>query len=273
MNTTKLTPLVFYLFLLTLPLEVFADEAVTADEEAALAKKLSNPVASLISVPFQFNYNQNYGADDDGYNWTLDIEPVVPFSISEKWNLISRTIIPLTYQNDVVPGESQSGLGDITESLFFSPKAPTKSGWIWGAGPIFLFPSGSDEFLTTKKWGAGPTFVFLKQTHGWSFGALLNHVWSFAGDDDRPDVNASYMQPFLAYTTPTAWTYSINTESSYNWESEQWSAPIHTSISKLTSIGKQKVSFQGTARYWADSPDSGPEGWGFRFTATFLFPE
>lgn len=180
----------------------------------------------------------------------------------------------MVWQDDVIPGaDRQTGIGDIVQSAFFSPKAPTAGGWIWGAGPVFLFPSGSDDLLTADKWGAGPTAVAVKQQGPWTLGGLANHIWSFAGDDERADVSATFLQPFLSYTTPTAWSYSLNIESTYDWENEQWSVPINAVVSKVTNIGGQMISFNTGIRYWADSPDNGPEGWGFRFVTVFLFPK
>lgn len=251
-----------------------APSIVLGSSEEELARKLQNPVAALISVPFQLNYDQNIGPKDDGERWTLNIQPVVPIDFNQDWNIISRTILPVVWQDDIFPGAgSQSGIGDIVQSVFFSPKAPTEGGWIWGAGPVFLFPSGSDDLLTTDKWGAGPTAVALKQQGPWTYGGLANHIWSYAGDDDRADVSATFLQPFLSYTTPTAWSYTLNTESTYDWENEQWSVPINAVISKVTNIGGQMVSFNAGIRYWADSPDGGPEGWGFRFVTVLLFPK
>jgi len=248
---------------------VFAQE-----DSAELAKKLSNPVAALISVPFQFNYNKDIGPVDEGERWTLNIQPVVPIEINQEWNIISRTILPIIWQDDIFPSAgSQSGIGDIFQSLFLSPKAPTASGWIWGAGPVFLLPTGSDDLLTADKWGAGPTAVVLKQQGPWTYGLLGNHVWSFAGDDDRADVNATFLQPFLAYATPTAWTFSLNSESTYDWESEEWTVPINGMITKVTKIGNQLVSVGGGVRYWLASPEQSPEGWGLRFIVTLLFPK
>lgn len=243
-------------------------------DASELAKKLSNPVAALISVPMQFNFDQNIGADDDGSRLTLNIQPVIPMDINEDWNLISRTILPVTNQHNIFAGAgTQTGIGDIVQSVFFSPKKPTDSGWIWGVGPVFLLPTGSDDLLTADKWGAGPTAVMLRQSHGWTYGALVNHIWSFAGDSDRADVNSTFLQPFLAFTTPEAITYSFNTESTYNWEIDKWSVPVNVSVSKLTHFGKQAVSFQGGLRYWLTTPESGPEGLGFRFSVTLLFPK
>jgi len=246
-----------------------------ADEASDLAKKLSNPVAALISVPFQLNYDHDIGAKKDGSKWLLNVQPVVPITLNDEWNLISRTILPIVSQRDVTAeGSSQSGLGDIVQSVFFSPKAPTANGLIWGVGPVLLLPTGTDDKLSARKWGAGPTAVALKQDGRWTFGMLGNHIWSFAGDNDRRDVNATFLQPFVSYTTPDAWTYSANTESTYDWKSERWSVPLNASVSKLTRFGNQPVSLGAGLRYWASSPNGvGPEGLGFRLSMTFLFPK
>ena len=240
----------------------------------ALAKQLANPIASLVSVPLQFNWDQDIGPVDDGSRIFLNAQPVLPFSISEDWNLISRTILPVVSQEDIFPGAgSQFGLGDTVQSLFFSPKAPTSNGWIWGVGPVLLIPTGTDDLLSAEQWGAGPTAVALKQRGPWTYGALVNHVWSFAGDSDRPDVNNTFLQPFVSYTTPSAWTYALNTESTYNWDAEEWNVPVNLMASKVTRWGNQLVSVQGGLRYYLESTDGGPEGLGLRFAVTLLFPK
>jgi hypothetical protein len=243
------------------------------DSNADLAKKLSNPIASLISVPFQFNYDHGYGPND-GDKATLNIQPVIPFSLNEDWNLISRTILPVTWQNDIAgPSGRQFGLGDTTQSFFLSPAKPTESGIIWGAGPVFLLPTGTDDLLGSGKWGAGPTAVALKQDGPWTYGILANHIWSFAGQSQRPDVSSTFLQPFVSYTTPDAWTFTLNTESTYDWKGEQWSVPINFTVSKLITVDKQPISLMAGVRYWAAAPDNGPEGLGFRVALTFLFPK
>jgi hypothetical protein len=244
-----------------------------AEDAAALAKKLSNPVASLISVPFQNNYDRRIGPADDGERNVLNIQPVYPVTLDSEWNLISRTIVPVVYQNEIFPGSgSQFGLGDVVQSLFLSPQKPTASGVIWGAGPVFLIPTGTEPLLSARKWGAGPTGVVLKQEGRWSFGMLANHIWSFAGRDERADVSATFLQPFVAHTSADAWTVSLNTESTYNWEDEDWSVPINFNVSKLLKFGNQPVQIGGGLRYWVESPDAGPKGLGFRLSVTFLFP-
>jgi hypothetical protein len=251
-----------------------AEAGGTAAQE--LAKKLSNPIASLISFPLQANFDFKIGPEDGGWRETLNVQPVIPISISKDWNMISRTILPLTYQSDVVPGiGSQGGLGDVVQSLFFSPQAPTSGGLIWGAGPVLLFPTATNDRLGADKWGAGPTFVVLKQQSGWTFGALGNHIWSYAGDDDRGDVSTTFVQPFVARTTKTLTTYNLNTETTYNWKADEdeWSVPINFSVSQLTKFGKLPVSLTGGLRYWLEAPPNAASGWGFRFGVTFLFPK
>jgi len=182
--------------------------------------------------------------------------------------------VPVVSQQDIFPGAGrQSGLSDTVQSLFFSPKAPTAGGWIWAVGPVLLLPTGSDDLLSARKWGAGPTTLVLKQENGWTYGALANHLWSFAGDSNRSDISATFFQPFLSYATPTAWTFGVNTETTYDWKARQWSVPLNATVSKVTRLGSQLVSLGGGLRYWADSPDGGPHGVGFRFTFTLLFPK
>ena len=242
-------------------------------QDADLAKQLSNPIASLISVPFQFNYDSGYGPED-GHKTVLNIQPVIPISISDDWNVISRTILPIAWQTDIAGDSgSQFGLGDTVQSFFFSPKQPGPDGLIWGVGPVFLLPTATDELLGSEKWGAGPTVVGLKQDGPWTYGLLANHIWSFAGDSNRRDVNSTFLQPFVTYTTPDAWTFALNTESTYDWESDEWSVPINFSVSKLVKFGEQPVSLQVGARYWGTAPENGPEGWAVRAGITFLFPK
>jgi hypothetical protein len=243
-------------------------QAQSVDE---LAKQLSNPIASLTSVPLQGNFDFGGGADGDGNGFTLNVQPVIPIPLNDSWVLISRTIVPLSYRDySAAPDSHISGLGDITQSLFFSPKNSV-NGVTWGVGPVFLLPTASDDRLGSGKWGAGLTGVVLKQTGQWTVGALANHIWSVAGDDDRPDISATFLQPFLSYALGNGQTLSLNTESSYDWENEQWTIPINAGYSKVFKAGDQLMSWQVGAKYYADGPDTAPE-WGLRTTLTLLFP-
>ena len=239
-----------------------------------LAKSLANPIAALISVPFQLNYDRDIGPADEGSRWLMNFQPVVPIGLNADWNVISRTIVPVIRQDDVYPGAgSQFGLGDTVQSFFFSPKAPTADGVIWGVGPVLLLPTGTDELLSSEKWGLGPTGVVLKQAGPWTYGLLANHLWSVAGTSSRPDVNSTFLQPFVSYTTPEAWTFTVTTESTYDWKGEQWTVPVNALVTKVIKVGDQLVSLGGGVRYWVESPDAAANGWGLRLVATLLFPK
>lgn len=239
---------------------------------AEIARKLNNPVASLISLPLQNNFDFGGGPNDDGFQYRLNVQPVIPFSLSEDWNLISRTILPYIYQEDRIGTSSQSGLGDTTESLFFSPKKPGPGGLIWGVGPELYLPTATDSLLGAEKWAAGPTVLALWQKHGWTYGALANHVWSFAGHENRQRLSSTFLQPFLSYTTGHHTTFGVNTESTYDWVNSQWTVPLNAFVTQLVKIGKKPVSFQFGGRYYGERPSGGPE-WGLRFTVTLVYPE
>lgn len=247
----------------------------STDNEHSLATKLQNPVADLISVPFQFNWDTGIGPDEDKDKITINVQPVIPFHISESWNLISRTIVPIVYAEGPVDGiDDEFGLGDTTQSFFFSPRDPV-GGWILGFGPAALIPTGTDDLFRTKQVALGPTAVALSQfplgEGTLTYGGLVNHLWKVGGDDDVPDVNATYMQPFISYTLKTGTTFGLNAETTYDWTSEQWTVPINATFSQLVRVGRLPVQFQFGGRYYFDAPRDGPE-WGIRCAITLLFP-
>jgi hypothetical protein len=222
-------------------------------------------------VPFQNNWDFGQGTHDDGWRWTLNFQPVIPISLGKDWNVISRTILPLMYQDDVIEGSDQFGLGDTTQSLFFSPKEPWPFGIVWGVGPVLFLPTGTRELLSAERWGAGPTAVVLKQAGGWTIGALANHIWSFAGDDDRDDVDSTFLQPFVNYSTKRGTSFILNTESTYDWEHDEWSVPINAGVTQVLKLGGQRIQIGLQGRYWAETPRGGPD-WGFRLPIVLLFP-
>jgi hypothetical protein len=250
------------------PAQEDSDEDIA---DANLAKKLANPVASLISVPLQANWDFGIGVND-ATRFTLNVQPVVPLSLTEDWNLIIRTILPVIHAESPAPGvDDASGLGDTVQSFFFSPKEPV-GGWILAAGPVALWPTATDDLLGGEKWGAGPTALALRQTGPWTYGALVNHLWSYAGDDDRGDISATFLQPFLAYVTKTKTTFALNSESIYDWEGEQWSVPVNVVVSQMFRIGRQPMQVFLGGRHYVEGPDNGPE-WGMRAGVTLLFPK
>jgi len=247
---------------------LLAAPVLAADSDAELAKKTQNPIANLISLPLQSDWNFNNGPKDDKTSYTLNVQPVWPFSLNEDYTLITRTIMPV---KSIEFPENETGIGDILQSFFLSPKDKV-GGWIVGAGPVINYPTASDDLLGSGKWGAGPTAVILRQDGGWTCGLLTNHVWSFAGDSDRSEVNATFLEPFLSLTTKTYTSLGLNTESTYDWKTHQWTVPVNFMLQQMVKVGDQPVSLQLGYRYYAEKPDYGPD-WGLRFQLTFLFPK
>jgi hypothetical protein len=250
---------------------------MAADDATSLAKAAQNPVASMISLPLQFNMNFDTGPEDD-LQTVLNIQPVVPFSLGENWNLITRTIMPVISQPDFgVYSKRENGIGDIQFSTFLSPKAPSSGGWIWGAGPIVQLDSATDDRLGQGAWGLGPTAVALRIAGPWVYGALVNNVWSVSEDDDRGEVNQFLMQPFINYNFPSSpgryLTFSPIITA--NWEAEsgeEWLVPVGLGIGQVTRLGEQPVNLQGAFYYNVERPDGAPN-YQVRLQFQFLFPK
>ena len=246
--------------------------AAEGTDNAELAKKLSNPIADLVSLPFQFNWENGIGPLDLT-RYILNIQPVMPFSLNTKTNMIVRVIAPIVSQPapPVPGGVPASGVSDVLTSFFFSP---TKSAVVWGIGPVISVPSTTVPTLGTEKWSAGPTAVVLKQEGGLTYGALVNQIWSFAGNADREDVSQMFLQPFVAYTTKDAWTYTIQSESTGNWEIDgdgRWNIPLNVLVAKVSTFGTFPASYQLGGGYFVVHPDNGAT-WKIRATITILMP-
>jgi hypothetical protein len=249
----------------------YAQDEAPKDDAAELAKKLSNPVANLISAPLQNNTDYGIGPNNGTRN-TTNIQPVIPISISTKVNMIARVVLPvITQYNITAPGAKESGLSDATLTAFFSPKESGK--FTWALGPAFLVPTGTDDYLTTKKFGIGPSALVLQQKGGWTYGALINQIWSVAGSDDRPDVNQMFVQPFLVHNWKTGAGLGLNAEWTQNWETSDATVWINPIVTGVTSLGKQKVSLGVGPRFNVAAPDGSKADMGWRAVLTFVFPE
>ncbi len=242
------------------------------EEKTELAKAAQNPVASMISFPYQNNFNFGLG-DFDRTQYLLNIQPVIPLQISEKWNLITRTIIPVVCQPDVWAEQgSTGGVGDLQASFFLSPARPGKL--IWGAGPVIQLPSGTHPTLTQGKWGLGPTFVALTMQGPWVIGGLANNVWSVGGQEARPDVNQFLFQYFVNYNLPEGWYLSMSPVITANWEAadgEEWTVPLGGGFGKIFRLGKLPVNGSAALYYNAVKPAGGAD-WSLRLQLAFLFP-
>lgn len=243
-----------------------------ADEEE-LAKQTQNPLADLISVPFQNNIGFNLGPHNRTQN-VLNIQPIIPFNLTDNWNLITRTIVPVIYQPDVLSNSGgEFGLGDINMTLFLSPSKPGKL--IWGLGPIVSFPTATDKTLGTDKWSAGPSVVLVTTPGDWVIGVLANNVWSFAGDDDRDDVNQLLLQYFINYNFQGGWYLSSAPINTANWKADdgnRWTIPFGGGGGKVFKLGKLPLNVSTQAFYNVEHPDFGPE-WTHRIQLQFLFPK
>jgi len=278
----RITPFLISLLFAWIPVpallaqgEADGDGTIGPGENAAeeLAKAAQNPVADLISLPLQNNTNFDFGPEEKTQN-ILNIQPVWPFALTEDWNLITRSILPVISQPGLFPGDDRkNGLGDLTFTAFLSPTEPGK--WIWGAGPVLLLPTATDDKLGTEKWGAGPSAVALTSDGPWLYGALVSQIWSFAGDDDRDDVNQLLVQPFVNYNLANGWYLVSSPILTANWEADNsntWTVPLGGGFGKIFRVGSQPVNAQIQAFYNVEAPDNGAD-WQLRFQWQFLFPK
>jgi hypothetical protein len=250
-----------------------AQKPDTQASEGDLAKATQNPVASLISVPIQNNSNFNFGQYDRTQN-VLNIQPVIPLQLGAKWNLITRTILPVVWQpypNANTGG--QYGLGDMNPTFFLSPAKPGKV--IWGVGPAFLIPTATNNILGQGKLAIGPSFLVLTQPGPWTLGALVSNVWSVAGSCGRPVVNQMLLQYFINYNLKKGWYISLSPILTANWRGSSgsvWTVPFGGGIGKIARLGYQPVNLSA-AFYGNPVNPSGASSWSMRLQIAFLFPK
>ncbi|MHC4836270.1 MAG: neuromedin U [Planctomycetota bacterium] len=252
---------------------IAADKITDAPEDDAtkLAKATQNPIADLISLPFQWNVGFETGPEGHTSS-VLNIQPVIPLSLNNDWNLITRTIVPIVNQPPVGGLDRQEWeLGNTQFSGFFSPKDSGE--WIWGFGPIFEFPTHTNDVLASDNYSVGPTFVALKMDGPWVYGGLINQLWSFYGDD--PEVNKMLIQPFINYNLDDGWYLSSGPIITADWKaknSDQWTIPVGGGIGKIVKIGKLPLNISTQVFYNVEKPEGGSD-WSARFQLQFLFPK
>lgn len=223
---------------------VILSRPATAQSTGDIAKQAQNPIASMISVPFQNNTTFGVGEHSDPAN-SLLIQPVVPLTLNSDWNLITRTIIPIVTEPALAPGlGSTTGMGDAQLALYFSPSRPTH-GVIWGLGPAFTFASATDRSLGSGKDSVGLSTAILTIKGPWLIGTLMTDVVSVGGQEDRKSVHSFLMQPFVDYNFSHGWYLASSPIITADWRASsgnKWTVPIGGGGGKILRIGKQAVN-------------------------------
>lgn len=251
---------------------VLATNAYSAEEsEGSLAKQAQNPIANLVSVPFQSNTNFGIGPYDRTQE-VFNIQPVIPVGLGEDWTLITRWILPLVSQPDIAADSGSTfGLGDLNPTFFFSPRG---GDFIWGIGPSLVFPTATADETGARKWAAGPSIVGVYTKGPWLVGGLVNNLWSFAGSGDQ-DINQFLFQPFINYNLPDGWYITSSPVITANWNAEKdhWSVPLGAGVGKILMFAgwpPLNVSIQGFG--YVAGPENGPDA-GLRLQLQLLFPK
>jgi len=243
------------------------------ESNEALAKAAQNPVANLISVPFQDNINFNVGPEEKTQN-VLNIQPVIPVSLGPDWNLITRTILPVISQPAFFPGEGRTnGLGDTQFTAFLSPAKA--EGLIWGVGPIVQLPTNTDEVLGNDRWGLGPSAVVLRIEGHWVYGALANNVWSVSSSNSDSSYNKFLLQPFINYNFHGGLYLTAAPIITADWKADdgdRWTVPLGGGVGKIVRFGRLPVNFQTQAFYNVEKPEFGAD-WTWRLQAQLMFPK
>lgn len=255
----------------TLPVMMLV-ASLAAEDDGDLAAAAQNPIADLISLPFQNNMNFDYGPDGDIQN-VLNIQPVLPFGLGDDWNLITRTIVPVVSQPHLDDGGSTFGLGDTTFTAWFSPAE--SDGFVWGVGPVLLLPTATDDRLGSDQWGGGASMVALLMSGPWVAGGLVNNVWGFGGSGDEADLNQFLIQPFVNYNLDDGWYIVSAPIITANWEAEsadRWTVPVGGGVGKVFRIGKQPVNLNTQVYYNIDKPEWVGD-WTWRLQFQLLFPK
>jgi hypothetical protein len=236
--------------------------------DQALAISAHNPFEDFVKIPVQSTTGFQLGRDHKvGDSW--NIEPVLPFSLNADWDLIARPSLTIAYAP--TPHE-QSGLTDLQTSFFLTPHK--ESTWIWGAGPIFQFPTASSSELGSGRWSAGPTAALVYTEGPWFGGILSYQLMSFAGNRERGSVNQTYIEPEISYNFESGWYVQCDPQMTLDWTADTanaWTIPMGADVGKAFNIGSQSLSLQVGAYDLVKRPDGAPQ-WIMRMSVTFLYP-
>lgn len=243
------------------------------DSDEELARAAQNPLAAMISLPFQNNINLNFGPLEKTQN-VMNIQPVVPLKLNDNWNLITRTIVPIISQPAFTPGQDRTNaVGDTVLTAFFSPSKA--SSFVWGVGPALLMPTATDDRTGSRKWAVGPSLVAVGFKGPWVYGAIISNVWDFAGSSNTGDINFLSFQYFINYNLPSGWYLTTSPVITANWEADsgnKWTIPFGGGVGKIVRLGKIPTNLNAQVYYNVKKPDFGAD-WQLRLTATLMFPK
>jgi hypothetical protein len=243
---------------------------IAQQSEGDLAKASQNPIANLTTFPLQFNFNSGGGLQSRT-QLLLNVQPVMPLTLDQKWLLVSRTVVP--YVNVPMPtGTRETGIADIQEQIYFTTRQ--SGSFIWGAGPIASIPTATSDAVRTGQWALGPTAVGLVNYNRWVIGLLANNLWRIAGTNFGAPINQLTMQPFINFNIPLGWAISTSPLITSNWSAPQgqrWTVPIGLGLSKVTAIGRQPVNVAMQYYHNAKHPDAAGANQ-FRFQFNLLYP-
>lgn len=252
----------------------FATAPVQAQNNQDLALQLADPLADLVSLPYQFDYDSGFSLGD-GAAYVGLFQAVVPFDLGSNWKVISRTGLPVIQYDSNWVGDAadDAGIGDISQSFLFTPKGLGPGDLRWGVGPTFRFPTATEDSIGRGQFAVGPTAVVVRQGGQFTYGAMASHLRSVGGSDfDRRRINSTQLHPFFSLTTSQTTTFELSSESSYDWDAEEWTVPVIFQLKKMINLGGRPMQISAGAKYWATSPERSADGWGLRFGLTFLLP-
>lgn len=239
-----------------------------------LIQQLANPLAALVSVPILSTFDFHVGPEREGFRHTFSAQPTVPLALGDNWNVLSRTVVPFVYQEDIAPGSgSQSGLGDVVETVYLASVEPSRRGYLWSLGATARFPTGTDDLLTQDQWQWGPSLAAVKLQDDFVFGLIATQLWDVEGSENPKDTSVTLLEPFLDYTTSDLWTLSLHVPAAYDWEADTWTVPILLSVKKLVTFQKLPVNLTFGVRYLVEGPPGGPHDLAFLFGVTLVFPK
>ena len=244
--------------------------AAATEEYPELSQDLQNPLARILVLPTAFEYADGGGMAGKGEVFTMRFGPRIPFRVNDQWHLLSKSELTYVWQKDVIEGTSQEGFGDLIQTFFFSPDRSLAWDVYWGLGPTFAFPTASRDALGSDKFSIGPSFGFFRQRDQLTTGVILNHLWSVSGSSNAANVNASRLEPLVAYTFPTSTTISLGGEFTYNWEDDRWRGPLELRLTQLTLVKERPIQWGVGFRTYPFG-QKGEADWGVLFQLTFPF--